>query len=65
MSFFPWKYACVSHVSVKASVLEVSESAILRIASRKFGIEPVVMDFILGRVTVGGRALPVKGMAWP
>ena len=52
-------------MSVKANVLEVSDSAILRIASRKLGIEPVVRDFIRGRVTVGGKAFPVKGIACP
>lgn len=44
---------------------EVSDSAMLRIASRKLGIEPVVKAFILGRVTVGGNACPVKGNARP
>ena len=43
----------------------MSDSAMLRIASRKLGIEPVVKAFILGRVTVGGNACPVKGNARP
>lgn len=44
---------------------EVSDSAMFRIASRKFGIEPVVKAFIRGRVTVGGNACAVKGRACP
>lgn len=37
----------------------------LRIASRKLGIEPVVKAFIRGRVTVGGKACAVNGKACP
>lgn len=44
---------------------EVSDSAILRIASRKLGMEPVVKAFILGNVTVGGNACAVNGHARP
>ena len=44
---------------------EVSDSAILRIASRKLGIEPVVRALIRGSVTVGGSAWAVKGYAKP
>ena len=36
-----------------------------KIASRKLGREPVVRDLILGKVTVGGNALDVKGIAEP
>ena len=58
---FPVALACESQVSWYASVEEVSDSAMLRIASRKFGIEPVVRAFMRGRVTVGGSAWAVKG----
>ena len=44
---------------------EVSLSAILRIASRKFGMLPVVKALMRGRVTVGGFAWAVKGIARP
>ena len=44
---------------------DVSDSAILRIASRKLGMEPVVKAFIRGSVTVGGNACAVNGNARP
>jgi len=46
-------------------VEEVSDSAMLRIASRKLGIEPVVKAFMRGSVTVGGNACAVNGNALP
>ena len=61
----PVKLACESQVSWNANVDEVSDSAILRIASRKLGMEPVVKAFILGNVTVGGNACAVNGHARP
>lgn len=54
-----------SHVSWAASVDEVSASLMLRIKSTNDGMDPVVMALILGIVTVGDRALAVKGMALP
>lgn len=44
---------CASQVSCVASVEVVSDSAKLRITSRKEGIEPVVMAFTRGMVMVG------------
>lgn len=44
---------CASHVSWLPSVDVVSDSAKLRITSRKEGMEPVVMAFTLGMVIVG------------
>lgn len=44
---------------------DVSDSAKFRITSRKEGIEPVVMAFILGMVMVGDVAWAVKGRAAP
>jgi len=64
-NFRPCKWAWDNQVSWNASVDEVSDSAIFRIASRKLGIEPVVKAFILGSVTVGGNAWAVKGKACP
>ncbi len=43
----------------------VSDSAKLRITSRKEGMEPVVMAFILGIVMVGEVAWAVNGRASP
>jgi len=43
----------------------VSDSAKLRITSRKEGIEPVVMAFTLGIVIVGEVACAVNGIAAP
>jgi hypothetical protein len=43
----------------------VSDSAKLRITSRKEGIDPVVMALILGIVIVGDVAWAVKGIAAP
>ena len=62
---FPVKLACESQVSWYASVEDVSDSAILRIASRKLGMEPVVKALIRGKVTVGGSACAVNGHACP
>jgi hypothetical protein len=67
MTIFPAPFAfiCASHVSCAASVDVVSDSAKFRITSRKDGIEPVVIAFILGMVIVGDVACAVKGMAAP
>jgi hypothetical protein len=43
----------------------VSASSKLRIRSTNDGIDPVVIAFSLGMVTVGERALAVKGIATP
>lgn len=48
-----------------ARLEEVSDSAKLRIMSRKDGIEPVVMALIRGIVTVGAVACAVNGIAEP
>ena len=48
-----------------ASVDVVSDSAKLRITSRKDGIEPVLIALILGIVMVGDVACAVNGMAAP
>lgn len=47
------------------SVEVVSDSAKLRITSRKDGMDPVVMAFTLGIVMVGEAACAVKGSAEP
>ena len=49
----PFAFICASHVSCVARVEDVSDSAKLRIRSRKEGVEPVVMALILGMVMVG------------
>ena len=56
---------CANHVSCVASVDVVSDSAKLRITSRKEGMEPVVMAFTRGIVIVGDVACAVKGKAAP
>ena len=56
---------CASHVSCAARLDVVSPSSMFRMASRKDGMEPVVMDFRRGIVTVGERAKAVKGIAAP
>lgn len=43
----------------------MSDSAKLRITSRKEGMEPVVMALMRGIVIVGDVAWAVKGMAVP
>lgn len=43
----------------------MSDSAKLRIRSRKEGVEPVVMALIRGIVMVGDVAWAVKGIASP
>lgn len=43
----------------------MSDSAKLRITSRKLGIEPVVSAFTLGIVIVGDVACAVNGIAEP
>ena len=58
-------FICASHVSCVASVEVVSDSAKLRITSRKDGIDPVVIALILGMVMVGEVAWAVKGIAAP
>lgn len=67
MTNFPAPFAFIwaSHVSCVASVDVVSDSAKLRITSRKDGIEPVVIALILGIVMVGDVAWAVKGIAAP
>lgn len=67
MSSFPalLDLNCASQVSWAARVDEVSPSSKFKMRSTKDGIEPVVMDLILGMVTVGDRALAVKGTAAP
>lgn len=56
---------CASQVSCVASVEVVSDSAKLRITSRKEGMEPVVMAFTRGMVMVGDVAWAVNGSAVP
>ena len=58
-------FICASHVSCVARVDVVSPSLMLRIASRNDGMEPVVIAFKRGIVTVGDRAKAVKGIAAP
>ena len=64
-SLFHLSFICASHVSCDASVEVVSDSAKLRITSRKEGIDPVVIALILGMVIVGEVAWAVKGIADP
>jgi hypothetical protein len=61
----PFAFIWASHVSWAASVEEVSDSAKLRITSRKDGTEPVVIALIRGIVIVGDAACAVNGMAEP
>jgi hypothetical protein len=67
MTSFPPSFAfiCASQVSWVARVDVVSDSAKLRITSRKEGIEPVVMAFTRGMVIVGEVACAVNGRAEP
>ena len=67
ITIFPdfFAFICASHVSCDANVDVVSDSAKLRITSRKEGMEPVVMAFILGMVIVGEVAWAVNGSAAP
>lgn len=58
-------FICASHVSWEAKDDDSSPSLIFRMTSRKEGIDPVVIAFILGIVTVGEVACAVKGMAPP
>lgn len=58
-------FICASQVSCVARVDEVSDSAKLRMTSRKEGMEPVVIALILGIVIVGEVACAVKGRAAP
>lgn len=60
---FPFN--CISQVSWFARLDVVSDSAKLRIASRKEGIDPVVMALTRGIVIVGEVAWAVKGIAAP
>jgi hypothetical protein len=59
--FFIW----ASHVSWFVREEVVSDSAKLRITSRKEGIEPVVIAFTRGIVMVGDVAWAVNGRAAP
>lgn len=52
----PLAFICASHVSCVARLELVSDSAKLRIRSRKDGIDPVVMAFTRGIVMVGAAA---------
>ena len=63
--FPPAALICASQVSCEASEEVVSDSAKLRIRSRKEGTEPVVKALTRGIVTVGGVACAVKGIAAP
>lgn len=67
MTSFPPSFArsCASHVSCVARVDDLSDSAKLRITSRKEGMEPVVMALTRGMVMVGEVACAVKGIAEP
>lgn len=58
-------FICAIQVSWVASVEDVSDSAKLRITSRKEGMEPVVIALILGIVMVGEVAWAVNGRAAP
>lgn len=52
-------------MSWSARLDDVSDSAKLRIISRKEGIDPVVIALTRGIVTVGAVACAVKGIAEP
>lgn len=67
MSTFPVSFAfiCANQLSWEARLDVLSVSSRLSIASRKEGIEPVVMAFSRGIVTVGDVAWAVKGRAAP
>lgn len=64
-SFSPFAFICASHVSWLAKLEVVSDSAKLRMRSRKEGMEPVVMALTLGIVIVGAAAYAVYGSAEP
>lgn len=61
----PFAFIWASQVSCDEREDVVSDSAKFRMTSRKEGMEPVVMAFILGIVIVGEVAWAVKGMAVP
>lgn len=67
MTIFPDPFAFIwaSQVSWEDRDDEVSDSAKLRMTSRKEGIEPVVIALILGIVIVGDVAWAVNGIAAP
>lgn len=67
MTSFPARLAfiCASHVSCEAKLELSSPSSRLRTTSRKDGIDPVVIAFSRGIVTVGEVACAVKGRAAP
>jgi hypothetical protein len=58
-------FNCASQVSWVARLDEVSDSAKLRMTSRKEGIEPDVMALTRGMVMVGDVACAVNGRAVP
>ena len=58
-------FICANQVSWDAREDDSSPSFILRITSRKEGMEPVVIAFSLGIVTVGEVACAVKVIAEP
>jgi len=61
----PLAFICAIQVSWDARVEVVSDSAKLRIMSKKEGMEPVVMALRRGIVTVGAVACAVNGTAAP
>lgn len=63
--FPPRCLICASQLSWLAKVEDVSDSAKLRITSKKLGIEPVVRAFTRGIVIVGEVACAVNGIAEP
>lgn len=65
MIFPPRCLICASQLSWLARVEDVSDSAKLRITSKKLGIEPVVRAFTRGIVIVGEVACAVNGIAEP
>lgn len=65
MIFPPRCLICASQLSWLARVDDVSDSAKLRITSKKLGIEPVVSAFTRGMVIVGEVACAVNGIAEP
>jgi len=67
MTSFPVFFAFIwaSQVSCDARLEDSSPSSRLSTTSRKEGIDPVVMAFNLGMVTVGDVAWAVKGIASP
>lgn len=65
MMFPPRCLICANQLSWLARVDDVSDSAKLRITSKKLGIEPVVRAFTRGMVIVGEVACAVNGIAEP